>query len=73
MVENGVIMQLIRMLADNDVLHSNTIYCSVSQRCQLVADEQLEISVSKACSPTQIALDEFQILRTPLSLSYEAY
>jgi len=61
------------MLVDNDVLHGNTMYCSVSQRCQLVTDDESEISVSKIYSPTQIALDEFQILRTPLSLSYEAY
>lgn len=73
MVENDIIIRLIRMLADIDVLHGNTIYCSVSQRCQLVAGEELEISVSKTYSPTQIALDEFQILRTLLSLSYEAY
>ena len=50
-----------------------TLYCSVSQRCQLVGGEESEISVSKTYSPTPIALDEFQILRTPLSLSYEAY
>jgi hypothetical protein len=66
-------MPLKRMLADIDVLQGNTIYCSVSQRCQLVAGKELEISVSKTYSPTQIALDEFQILRTPLTLSYEAY
>jgi beta-lactam-binding protein with PASTA domain len=66
-------MQLIIMLADNDVFHGNTIYCSVSQGCQLVAGEELEITVSKTYSPTQIALDEFHILPTPLSLSYETY
>lgn len=73
MVENDVIMQLIRMLADNDVLHGHTLYHSLSQRRQFVAGEELEISVSKTYSPTQIALDEFQILPSPLSLSYEAY
>ena len=31
MVENDVIMQLIYMLADNDVLHGNTIYNKKSQ------------------------------------------
>jgi len=41
-VENDVIMQLIHMLGDTDVLHDNTIYCSVSQRCQLVAGEELQ-------------------------------
>lgn len=74
MVENDVIMAHIYvMLADTDVLHGNIIYCSVSQRCQLVAGEELETSLSKTYSPMQIALGEFQILPTPLSLSYEAY
>jgi uncharacterized protein YqeY len=50
------------MLSDNDVLHGNTILCPVSQRSQLVAGEESEISVSKTYSPTQISLDEFQIL-----------
>lgn len=54
------------MLADINVLCGNTINRSVSQRCKLVAGEELEISLSKTYSPTQIALDEFQFLRTLL-------
>lgn len=73
LVENYVIMRPIRMLADINVLHGNTIYCSVSQRCKLVAGQEGEISLPKTYAPTQIAVDEFQFLRTLLSLFYEAY
>jgi hypothetical protein len=39
----------------------------------MVVGEELGISLSKAYSPTQIALDEFQFSRTPVRLFHEAY